>query len=164
MLLSWRTTDVYLKEAPDHKGCRYCCRGFSSRALLELQDVSKTLSQPHFIFSEWNQMWRFFIVFSFGQPLWTHDNFAFPLEISCIYSFGGVGDILFTLPQQMSPAFPRRQRNCWVIDCKTGIISALAFDPIKRRRCRRTGVCLSPSVSWSFLLHHNIQPPPKEAN
>lgn len=52
--------------------------------------------------------------------------------------------------------------NCWVIDCKTGIISSLVFDPIKRRRCRRTGVRLSPSVSWSFLLHHNIQPPQKK--
>lgn len=55
-------------------------------------------------------MWRFFIVFSFDQPLRTHNNFAFPLEISCIYSFGGVGDILFTLAQQMSPPFPPRQR------------------------------------------------------
>lgn len=108
---------------------------------------------PHFIFLEWNHMWRFSVLFSFGRPLRTHNNFAFPLHSSRWYFVYASSADVSSVPASASC-------NCWVIDCKTGIISALVFDPITRRRCRRTGVRLSPSVSWSFLLHHNIQPPP----
>lgn len=120
--------------------------------LFWLQDVRKTLSKPHFIFLEWNQMWGFFIVFSFGQPLRTRNNFAFPLHSSRWYFVYATSADVSSVPASASC-------NCWVIDCKTGIISELVFDLIKRRRCRWTGVRLSPSVSWCFLLHHNIQPP-----